>query len=227
MLALPCKDGADEKRKSTNQKRLRKREEETAALELIVEHIEILETRRRVSAELQRIAAIHGDQQMIHVGQHGSIDSALIVSRILCKIFDTPRMTDWKTVGCLIRGTALPYTFAVSGYNAELQDGALSRLVWVPRVFQLADVISYELRAHDDLEDPEKLHGLPPPSISGLDVEICVCQPGTGNVFVCLDCVRFCDRIAYRFGFDLKLVGGNRTTTRVLHSLPFAGNETP
>lgn len=254
LLALTGFDFFDDTRKLANKRRIRKRLDEIEALKLIIERCEIMDTQRQVAHKLKRIVAIHGDEQLANVKQHGNIDNLLIVNRILRKISDTPRTSLWKTVACLVRGDALPYVFAVSGYAAGSQDGALNRELWRSRVSQLASIMNYELPKHEydeegkpgsffachsekqllayllwnhtkafgtaDLEDPAVIEDIPAPSLDGLVVEICVCQPGTGDAYVCPDCLWFCNIAASLFGFRLRLVGGNTNPTRLLHDLP-------
>lgn len=70
---------------------------------------------------------------------------------MLRRISETPLSSDRTSVGCLTRGTALPYTVAVSGYTSGIfgtRDGALDRLLWLERVFQLAGLIDHSLPAN-------------------------------------------------------------------------------
>lgn len=97
---------------------------------------------------MKRVEQFHGTEQTTHVGQYGAFDHALIIRRVSNQIFDSPRDTAWKTVACLVRGTALPYKFAVSGYNTHVLDGALKRPKWIKRVFQLAQSMNYQIPEH-------------------------------------------------------------------------------
>jgi len=75
---------------------------------------------------------------------------------MLQRISATLTSSAWKTVACLVRGTALSYTLAVSGYAADLyggRDGALDRSRWSKMVFCLASLVDHTLPIHQHDEE--------------------------------------------------------------------------
>ncbi len=133
------------------QSRLRKRELEISALESFIQQLEFREVKKCAERKRQKLVQLHGEEQARHFIETQTFDRPKKIARLLQKIFKTPRSGKTKTVASLIRGTALPYTFAVSGYSAGSYgycDGALNRPTWVERVFQIATLINHPLPAH-------------------------------------------------------------------------------
>jgi hypothetical protein len=82
-----------------------------------------------------------------------------MISSTLQRIAAIPRWGDTKTIACLTRTTALPYVFAVSGYEKGpfgSSDNALDRPTWTTVVYRLADLLR-----HDFKSDFREKRGLP------------------------------------------------------------------
>lgn len=128
--------------------RLRKRELEISALRDIIDECELQEAIRLAERKRQRLVTLHGEYQANRFIETNTFDQAEIISEMLRKMARTPRQSEWKTTACLTRGTALPYTLAVSGYSDGpfgSHDGALDRPTWTRKAFQLADLLGHEL----------------------------------------------------------------------------------
>ncbi|KAF2181527.1 hypothetical protein K469DRAFT_443435, partial [Zopfia rhizophila CBS 207.26] len=130
---------------------LRKRELEISALRDVVEQCELQEAKKRAERERKKLVKLHGESQARRFTETNAFDQTEIISEILRKTFEIPLSNDGKIVACLARGTALPYTFAISGYNSGpfgSRDGALDRPTWREKVFQLAELLGHDLQRH-------------------------------------------------------------------------------
>ncbi|KAK0302489.1 hypothetical protein LTR82_017854 [Friedmanniomyces endolithicus] len=130
-----------------------------------------IDARRKEICALQRIIASHeqrqireqlisqmyGGEQAEAVERHGELDDQALLVRLLTRVMETPRDTEWRTVACLARGTVYPWIFAVSGYTNSVPDGILYRSSWKERVFDLADVIGHDLKG--DYRDGKEREG--------------------------------------------------------------------
>lgn len=128
--------------------RLHRRELEISALRNIINQLELLEAKKCAERERKRLIKLHGEDQAEHFIETHTFDQTKIVADLLRKVFQTPTSGVQKTVACLTRGTALPYTFAVSGYTKgplANYDGALDRPTWTKRVFQVAELLDHHL----------------------------------------------------------------------------------
>ena len=133
--------------KTRIQKNIDARMKEVCALQRIIASYEQKQARKQFLLQLRQISEMYGEEQAIFVEQNGELDDRTLLVRLLDRIADTPRATEWKTVACLARGTALPWSFAVSGYSSSTPDGALHRPTWNNRVFDLARLIGHNLPA--------------------------------------------------------------------------------
>lgn len=141
--------------KESTKHRLHKREDEIAALKTIIEQCEVREMGRKATAILQQITKIHGADQAAYFDQHGVINHAKFIQKVVEEIFTMPRNGKSKTVACLVRGTVLPYVFAVSGYTGDPGSKALDRSVWITRVLRLAEIMDYTMSEHE-YDDADK-----------------------------------------------------------------------
>ena len=141
-----------EKEREKAAERLHHTEGKIERLKDILREYEIEEAQLCSEALLKKVASNHGAEQADHVRTAGDFDMNMIISQIMVQTFQTPLDTPWKTVACMTRGLALPYTFAVSGWTRGLHgtaDGALDRSRWIDKVFQLAEIVQHDLQVDD------------------------------------------------------------------------------
>ena len=137
-----------EKERENAAERLHRTESEIERLKDILREYEIEEAQLCSEALLKKVASNHGAAQADYVRTAGDFDVDMIISQIMFETFQTPLDKPWKTVACMTRGLALPYTFAVSGWTPGLHgtaDGALDRSRWIDEVFQLARIVQHDL----------------------------------------------------------------------------------
>lgn len=138
-----------EDRKAMARKNLKTKAEEVHDLQEIIGICNKAKARRQLVAQLRKVGELLGEEQAVYVEAKGKLDCDALLARLLGQVANTPRTSKWKTVACLVRGTALPWVFAVSGYSSPSpldSDGALHRPTWVHRVFEVAAAIGYELK---------------------------------------------------------------------------------
>lgn len=129
------------------QRNLDARKKDIDALRRTIESYERRQVTQQFVVRLQQIGQMYGKEQVEAVEQHGLLDNQALLVRLLARVMETPRSTEWKTVACLARGTVFPWTFAVSGFSTSAPDGTLHRGTWKEKVFELADVIGHDLKA--------------------------------------------------------------------------------
>lgn len=134
-----------------------KREREISALQSLVEYYAIHEAQAFTERQRRTRCDIYGLSQAEQFMNDCGITRRGTICHMLQGISATPTSNIWKTVACLVRGTALPYTLAVSGYAVDLyggRDGALDRPRWMKMVFRLASLVDHTLPVHQhDVED--------------------------------------------------------------------------
>lgn len=131
--------------------RLRKRGLETTALEDLDVLCEFREAQAHFERMRSKLVALHGSSQAEHFLSSGAFDQEDMNSTVLYRIAKLPRSGKLKTVTCLSRTSALPYVFAVSGYDKGpfgSIDNALDRLTWLKAVFRLAALLKHDLPEH-------------------------------------------------------------------------------
>lgn len=135
--------------RATIKKTLQKRAEEVGVLQEIIDSCNKAKARRQLASQLRKVGELFGEEQVAYLESHGALDNDALLARLLGRIADTPRKTEWKTVACIVRGEALPWVFAVSGYRSPPlpgSDGTLHRPTWIHRVFEVAKTLGYVLK---------------------------------------------------------------------------------
>lgn len=138
-------------RKAMIRRNLETKAEEVRNLQKIIGFCNKAKARRQLVAQLRKLGELLGEEQAVYVEAKGHLNCDALLARLLGQVADTPRTSEWKTVACLVRGTALPWVFAVSGYSSPTppdSDGALHRPAWVHRVFEVAEAVGYELKPY-------------------------------------------------------------------------------
>jgi hypothetical protein len=131
-------------------KTLQKIAEEVDVLQGIIESCNEAKALRQLATRLRKVGELFGEEQAAYVESHGALDHDALLARLLSRVADTPRKSEWKTVACMVRGEALPWVFAVSGYLSPAlpgSDGTLHRPTWIHRVFEVAKTIGYDLKS--------------------------------------------------------------------------------
>jgi hypothetical protein len=147
-----------EDRKAATRSSLEIKAGEAHILQDIIDSCNRAKARRQLADQLRKVGELLGEEQAVYVELQGRLNSDALLARLLGRVADTPRKSKWKTVACLVRGEALPWVFAVSGYlspSPPNSDGTLHRPTWTHNVFEVAKTIGYELKS-DDRDLPEK-----------------------------------------------------------------------
>lgn len=89
---------------------------EIEALQNVIGQMELAKVIKVARKEREKLIKLHAKGQADYCVRNGVFDHSRIVSDILRKIVSVPLAKDNKTVAVWVRGTALPYKFAVGGW---------------------------------------------------------------------------------------------------------------
>jgi len=144
-------------RKAATRSSLETKAGEAHILQDIIDSCNRAKARRQLADQLRKVGELLGEEQAAYVELQGRLNSDALLARLLGRVADTPRKSEWKTVACLVRGEALPWVFAVSGYlspSLPKSDGTLHRPTWIHNVFEVAKSIGYELKSDYRRDQP-------------------------------------------------------------------------